>query len=344
MVSIPTAKATYIESDSLGFTLTAEGVFIITSGEVNLNWPEISFGAVSEEGRIADAVAKLKIAKANGVDTIVDRTLPGTGRNISLLKKVATESPVNILVCTGYYTWSDLPPFFSFSEKPDWNAHVKSPRPTFEDLFVKDVEVGISDTGVKAALIKFVTDRPGVTEGVRSLGVACARAHRRTGVPLTTHTGIDIGISIGLLQQDLFEREGVDLSRVQIGHVDFTPPDVPIDDFKRALDRGSYLSFDCLSHRSMFPAANAESRIDRIVELCESGYADQITLSGDSSAWNDVFPEGTILSELEHPAYTHVSLNLIPQLRVRGVSEAQVDAMTRHNPRRFIETRSRGAY
>src|SRR6185503_12571790 len=84
------------------------------------------------------------------------------------------------------------------------------------DMFVRDIEEGIAGTGVKAAILKCATDKPGVTHGVERVLRAVAKAHRSTGVPISTHT--HARTERGLDQQRIFEEEGVDPSRVIIGH------------------------------------------------------------------------------------------------------------------------------
>ena len=104
MADVPTARGDVIDSSELGFTLPAEAIFAIST-EVNMNWPDVSFGQGDQVAlRIEDAVAKLAVAKQCGVDTIVDRCIPGIGRNVPLLRQVAQAAPVNIILSTGYYT------------------------------------------------------------------------------------------------------------------------------------------------------------------------------------------------------------------------------------------------
>src|SRR5438045_3636878 len=58
----------------------------------------------------------------------------------------------------------------------------------------------------------------------------------------------------GRAQQAALREDGVDLSRVIIGHVDWTHPDTPLDDFERLLDAGSYISFDTIGLDPQWPA------------------------------------------------------------------------------------------
>jgi phosphotriesterase-related protein len=348
MVAVPTARGDSIDSSEMGFTLPTEHVFFHPSLEIDFNWPDQSFGGPEmEEKRVADAVEVLRVAKEAGVDTIVDRTVPGTGRFIPRVKLVAERSPVNIIVATGWYTWNELPGSFKFRER--YAKIIGKPVVTLEDLLVRDIEEGIADTGVRAGVIKFASDHYGLTDGVRSAIKAAAGAHRRTGVPITTHTGVNIGVASGVEQQRALEEDGVDLSRVTLGHIDFTPPEVPISEFEAILKKGSFISFDSIglgylnTPEGPGSPAKVQARIDRVVELCKRGYVGQIMLSNGLaawSAWDDLFPDDLH----KDPIFTAVIKTFLPALRERGVSEADIDCMTRVNPRRFYETRALGSY
>ena len=185
-----------------------EHVFII-SPEMQNNVPE-DWGA--EDTRLADATRRLTELKAGGIDSILDPTALGLGRYIPRIAKLAAGLDLNILVATGLYTFDDLPHY--------WGRRTPGSGPNGSDpmvnLFVRDIVEGIAGTGIKAAIIKCATDRPGVTPGVERVLRACAKAHRATGAPITTHT--QAASRRGLEQQAIFRSEGVDLGRVVIGH------------------------------------------------------------------------------------------------------------------------------
>lgn len=342
MTEVPTARGDVIDTGELGFTLSAEKVFGPYTTEIQRNWPDLSFGTPETvEKRFGEAVESLKNAKRVGVDTIIDRGIAGNGRNVPLLKRVALESPVNILVCTGYYTWNELPQYFNFRERwaENW-AGVK--EPTLEDLFVRDLEEGVMDTGVRAAIIKCAIDEK-LTPDVITVLRATARAHRRTGAPITTHTGLEFGVRSGALQQRIFEEEGVDLSRVIIGHVDFTPPEIPLEEFEQLMDKGSCLGFDTLAASELIKGPVRASRIERVAELCRRGYSDRVLLSHDNCPFNDLSPPGSMVTDGFAP-YTEITLDLIPKLKEAGVTDDQVEEMTVGNVRRIFETRALGSY
>jgi phosphotriesterase-related protein len=315
-----------------------DGIFGPLDPHLQANWPEQFNGGEERRRRQEDqAVRNLEVAKANGVDTIMDRCVPGIGRDVPRLKRVAERAPVNILVCTGFYTWHELP--FAIKFREFWGDKLKVP--SLEELFVQDVEEGILDTGVRAAFIKIVSDQYGLVPDVMTALKAAAAAHRRTGAPLTTHTAVGMGASSGLAQQDELEKLDIDLSRVVIGHVDFTPADVGLEHFERLLDRGSLIGFDVAANYDAMDPAMWDSTTARVSELVKRGYTDRILLSGDSAPFSDMTPD---FATDEVPVYTVIQRRLLPMLRERGVAEPDIEQMMVTNARRILETRDLGSY
>lgn len=341
MSQVPTARGDVIDASQLGFTLPVELV-VQESPEMSMNWPDMTWAARPEEERIADVVRILQNAKENGVDTIVDRTIPGINRDVWRIKKIAEQTPVNILVLTGWYTRYEFEYYFHYREHfPDLFAG----EPTLEDFMVRDIEQGIVDSGVRAAGIKAVSDLHGIdqTADVRNVFRHCARAHRRTGVPIMTHTS---GYNAAIVQQEVLLEDGVDLTRVVLAHMDHSPQDVPLGDFERLLQRGSNLSFDGWwgtnePHVVRSFAATREQNIDRVVSLLDRGYEKQLLLSNGSVSFTDCLP-ATFTGE--YPPYTQLQLDIIPALRGRGATEEQIRAMTVDNARELFERCAQGPY
>jgi hypothetical protein len=144
-----------IDTADLGVTLMHEHVFIMTT-EIAQNYPE-AWG--DEEKRVVDAIARLNELKARGVDTIVDLTVIGLGRYIPRIARVAAATELNIVVATGLYTFNDVPICFHFVGP---GAQLGGPE-IMTDMFVRDIEQGIADTGIKAGILKCATDERGIT-------------------------------------------------------------------------------------------------------------------------------------------------------------------------------------
>jgi phosphotriesterase-related protein len=342
---IPTARGDMIDPADLGFTLPTQ-LIIQESPEMSINWPDTSWGAKPENAQIADVVSKLEAAHEQfGVDTIIDRTIPGIGRNVPRMQKIAKQVPTNIIVTTGWYTLYELPYYFHYREHfPE--MYGPEDGSSLEDLMVRDIEEGIAGTGVRAAAIKVLSDKYGIheTPDVRSVFQASAKAHRRTGAPILTHS---VGTKMAKLHQDVFLEDGVDLSRVVLGHMDRSRPDAPLSEFEELLERGSFLSFDGWgTGEPTMVAPNPSSReknLERIVELIDRGYIKQILISAGPGVFTDAFPASYRQSS-EYPPYSRLTKDIIPALRELGLSDSQIDQITVQNPRRALETLCKGGY
>jgi len=315
-----------IDTAQLGRTLMHEHVFVLST-EIEQNYPG-PWG--DEEQRVADAVARLNELKAAGIDTIVDLTVVGLGRYIPRIQRVAAATGLNIVVATGLYTYNDVPHFFHFRGP---NTLMGGPE-TMVDMFVKDITEGIAGTGVKAAILKCATDEPGLTPGVERVLRAVAKAHRATGVPISTHTHVQT--RRGLDQQRIFSDEGVDLGRVVIGH---TGDSTDIAYIEEIISNGSFVGMDRFGIDVLLPF---EDRVKTVATLCERGHADKMVLSHDAACVNDWLDESALKTMTPRWNFLHISHDVLPALKERGVTDAQINQMLVENPRKVFE--QQGAY
>lgn len=321
MPQINTVKGA-IETDKLGQTLMHEHIFVLST-EINNNFPEI-WG--DEDKRVDDAVTRLNELKSRGVDSVVDLTVIGLGRYIPRIQRIAEQTDINIIVATGVYTYNDIPMYFHFRGP---GTILEGPE-IMTDMFVRDIEEGIAGTNVKAAILKCATDRQGVTEGVERVLRAVAQAHRKTGVPISTHTHAHT--ERGLEQQRIFEEEGVDLSRVVIGHSGDT---TDIDYLEKLVAQGSFLGMDRFGIDTLLPF---EDRVKTVVEMCRRGHADKMVLSQDAACFNDWLPEEALPVILPRWHFLHIHNDVIPALLEQGVTDEQIHQMLIENPRKIFET------
>lgn len=297
-----------------------EHVFMMTT-EIAENYPE-AWG--DEERRVADAIDRLNELKSRGVDTVVDLTVIGLGRYIPRIQRVAAATELNIIVATGLYTYNDVPFRFHFQGP---GTLLDGPE-IMTEMFVRDITEGIADTGIRAAILKCATDEPGVTPGVERVLRAVAAAHRETGVPISTHT--HAGLRRGLEQQRIFAEEGVDLSRVVIGH---SGDSTDLDYLEELIAQGSYLGMDRFGIDSILPF---EQRVDTVARMCERGHAEKMVLSHDASCYFDALPEDVVPVVMPNWHYLHIHNDVIPALKERGVTDEQLHTMLVDNPRRIF--------
>lgn len=313
-----------IEAADLGPILMHEHIFVL-SAEIMQNYAE-SWG--DEEQRVSNAIERLNELYDRGIRSVVDLTVIGLGRYIPRIQRIAEKTRIHILVATGIYTYNEVPFYFHFR-----GPHTALGGPELmTEMFIRDIREGIADTGVKAAMLKCATDEPGVTPGVQRILRAVAQAHRQTGVPISTHT--HARSRRGLEQQQIFRQEGVDLSRVVIGHSGDT---TDINYLEELIAAGSYLGMDRFGIDTIL---SFEDRVDTVAKLCKLGHAGKLVLSQDAACFNDWLPERDLAHVLPRWNYFHILNDVIPALMKLGVTRQQIDAMLVDNPRAIFSNQT----
>ena len=325
MATVETVRGP-VDSSELGKTYMHEHVFVLDS-DVQRNYPE-EWG--SEDDRCADAVEKLKALAAQGVRSIADPTVVGLGRYIPRIQRIAERVPeLNIIAATGCYTYDHVPFFFHYRGPALSTAAGADVPDPMVDMFVGDITEGIADTGVKAAFLKCAIDQQGMTHGVARVMRAVAKAHRRTGAPITVHThpGSQAGLAV---QRLMCDEEGVDPTRVVLGH---SGDSADVDHLSALADAGFILGMDRFG---LNVETTFEARADTVIELCQRGYAERMVLAHDAACYID-WIDPNVRALLTQWNYLHIHDNVLPYLREHGVSEAQIDTMLVETPRRYFE-------
>ena len=305
-----------IETDALGFTLMHEHI-LIANWSMRQSFPDW----IDVDSLIESATRELLSAKERGVRTLVDLTPINLGRDIHVIREVAARAEMQVIAATGLY-WTEEPWL------QGWEADC------LVEWLIRDIRDGIQGTEAKAGIIKCATDHLKVTDLNKKLLQVAARLHRVTGVPISTHTHVENRSGLG--QQDVFEEEGVDLSRVVIGHCGDT---TDVDLLQQILDRGSFIGMDRFGLDMIL---STEKRVDTIAELCRAGYADKLVLSHDASCHIDWFPAAPMEKIVPNWNFRHIPDDVVPALRKSGVSDEQIRKLTVDNPRKVFE--GQGAY
>jgi phosphotriesterase-related protein len=305
-----------LDTADLGFTLMHEHVLVASWAmrQAFADW-------IDRDAVVAHVVDEARAARERGIRTLVDLTPINLGRDIDAIREVAERAEIQIVAATGFY-WIEEP----------WLQGWEVER--LVELLVRDATDGIQGTASRAGIIKAATDRPGVTELNRKLLQVAARAHRATGLPISTHT--DVHHRTGLAQQEVFAEEGVDLSRVVIGHCGDTDD---VEHLEEILRRGSFIGLDRFGLDFMLPL---EKRVSTVAALCRRGWVDQLVLSHDACCHIDWFPVAMVRQMAPRWNFRHIPDDVLPALRQEGVSEAHIRTMTVENPRRVFE--KQGAY
>jgi phosphotriesterase-related protein len=312
MATIETALG-LIEASELGFTLSHEHIFA-NSGEDLDHYPWMFDRARMRER----AIASLREAKAEGVDALIDLTTPDLNRDVAFIEEVSRASGVHVVVATGI--WRDPPRSFA-TRNIDASA----------DIFVREIEVGIGTTSIKAGAIKVANDEEGISPAHENVLRAAARASRRTGCPISTHHWAQG--EQGREQLRIFLEEGASPDRICIGHSADT---TNVDYLESLLQQGVWISMDRYPGRP--PRPSWQERNAAVNALVDRGWAHRLMLGHDASATRAI-PAG--MAEALADGYNPDGLLFLtriglPALLADGVPQDTIDLMMRDVPRRFL--------
>src|SRR3954447_26532127 len=302
-----------VDAEALGTTLIHE--HLRTRDEaVHEQWPQAkASGGIPEREHPGDGYdAAIEVAGAAvelGVKTICDPTAMFLGRDVNFMKRVSEETGLQVVPCTGIYTYDHLPPFF-----------VGRDADQIADLFVADIEQGIQGTDIKAAFIKCAADEPGVNENVEKVHRAAAKASVRTGAPIMAHSRP--ASNTGPRQVEIFLDEGVDASKIQIAH---TGDSDDLGYIEGLLEKGVWIGLDRYGLNIFLPY---DQRQTTAKALLERGYADRMFLSADSCATLDYFPPPVVGQMIEADLAQDWTIRIVPEkvlpeLRESGMTEEQ---------------------
>lgn len=316
---VPTYRGP-VRADELGWTLTHEHVFVL-SPELDRDHPHPEW---DPDAAVEAAIGGLDDLYSLGVRTVVDLTVPGLGRDVALVARVAARTRVHLVAATGWYTDDVLPPYFR-THGP--GRLVGGPEPLGE-MFRRDVTEGIGGSGVRAGMLKVVTDTPGFTPDVTRVLEAVALVAVETGVPVTTHS--NPRLRNGLDQAAFLLERGVQADHVVIGH---SGDSEDLDYLLQLLDTGVTLGMDRFG---MAHTGTDQARVATVLALLERGYAGQLVLSHDSAWFSRVTPPSWRREHTPHWTHDHLSRRIVPLLTERGATRKDLETMMIANPRRLL--------
>jgi phosphotriesterase-related protein len=280
---------------------------------------------LDREAAVTAAAERLDRLVDEGIDTIVDMTVLGLGRDVDLLVRTAALTRMQIVAATGAYVLRDLPTVLQLRGPGRTAFGGAEPLVT---MFIRDLTEGMEGTDVRAGVLKCATDRFGMTKDCERVVRAVAQAHLETGALISTHA--NASHQNGLDQQRVLASEGVALERVLIGHSGDT---TDLDYLRRLLDAGSSIGLDRFGLDFYLPL---EERLGVVERLVAEGYDDRLVLSHDACCHHIGYDatEMTRLAPLHD--FSLIPRVVVPELRTRGIDESALDAMLIDNPRRLL--------
>ncbi len=330
-----------IAPDQAGITLTHEHIRYAYNGYQNDHRQVWSVDGLASE--ISPAV---KSGHDDfGIATLVDMTPPEIGRHPELLAEVSRRSNTHIVATAGFF-----PQVEGMGIPYHWR---RMPIDYIAEELARDITEGMVYDGkltpykvgmLKAATGGLSTKQAELGVGGRHIGFyedrvirAVARAHKMTGVTINTHTqpmeykqrnpGIEL--------LDLLEEEGVDPSRIIIGHA-FVHPD--LDQLLAICERGACLQIDHIGIPWQHDSADELDDLiaNAVCGLADKGYIDRLVFSYDRffSYVHGAPGEPDLLNENVPVGYIFESF--APRLEKKGFGKAELNKVLVENPRRLL--------
>lgn len=296
-----------VSPDSVGPTMMHEHVLI----------EEYYYQLGSYDSIIDDedvVAAELERYREAGGSCVVDVTDSNQARNPAGLARISRASGVQIVMGGGWYKDAEYPSFINETSTDD-----------LADLIVREFTEGVDGTQITPGIYgELGTDRHFVTAREERVFRAVARAQRRIGFSISTHTTHygDLAFEqIGLLRE-----EGVPVDRIVIGHLGerFGARDV-----LRIAAEGVYVQVDHVGRPETAGMISDRQRARNVAQLVAAGIVDQVTLSMDICANSQLHAHGG-------HGFDHLLRSFVPMLREEGVSDDAIDAMLIRNPRRIL--------
>ncbi len=298
-----------VPSDQLGVVQPHEHLLL------NLEWIATRF---SLDGVLNDPTLmteELRAFAAAGGQTIVDLTTSGMRRDPLGVRRISEASGVHVVMGCGWY------------REPYYPAEALIDRTSTADLasrLVEDIEHGLDGTDVRPGIVGEIgSHKDFVSAQEERVFRAAARAAVRTGLAVSTHS---VASPVGLEHLRILCEEGVDPSRVAIGHADSFPF---VEYHLAILQQGAYVQFDNIGYRLPGVAALESQLVPILVELVRQGWAHRVLLSQDICHRSHLKAYGG-------QGYDYLLTEFVPTLRAAGVDEASLAQITVHNPRRLL--------
>jgi phosphotriesterase-related protein len=277
------------------------------------------------------AIEELRKFKKAGGNSLVDVTSfgPRTLNDPRVIREISEKTGLTIIVSTGCYIKKVHPPM----------VHEKN-ADELSELMVHELCEEIQGTGIKAGVIGELGCSFPFHPDEEKVMRAAARAQIKTHAGIIIHPGLYDRTARRMVKPaesylDLLEKEGADLKKVCISHMDFTSTDLAYH--KQVLDRGTsimYDTFGCDIYRDdIWPGCaypTDTQRVAGVTELCRQGYDKQLMLSTDTCIKTQTAAYGGY-------GYAHILQHIVPCLEYNGVTDGQIKNMVVENPKRLLQ-------
>ena len=265
----------------------------------------------------ADEVRRMVAA---GGRSVVDLSCGGLSPDPLGLVEIARASGAHVIMGCGHYV-------------EEYQDPANATR-TIEDLAEEMVEAvtdGAWGTDVRAGIIGEIGCQAPWTAQEQRVMLAAVLAQRETGAAINVHPGRHPDQPQEAA--DFIRVKGGRMDRVIISHIDRTVFDD--ERLRRLADSGCVLEWDLFGQESSYyrlsdiDMPNDAVRLRAIRGLLARGHLAQVLIS------HDICYRSRLVRWGGH-GYGHIFANVVPMMRRRGFSEAEIQAILVDNPRRLL--------
>ncbi|GEM_PF-38948 len=272
------------------------------------------------------AIAEVSAFRRAGGGAIVDAMPLDCGRDPVGLVQVSRRTSVHIIAVTGFHTRRYYPPGH-WSETMTANDLADLMAAEVTDGMDRHSHAGPSVERIeaRAGVVKVATDEHGITPLAARIMEAAAECHRRTGVPVLTHT--ERGL-FGPDQVAFLAGQGVPADAVLVSHVDRI---CDLGYHAELAATGAYLVYDGPSRLQYHsPAEMARC----IAVAVEHGAAERVLLGMDLALRSYRVSTGG------SPGLAFLLRDFLPLLRAEGFADADIRRFGWHNPAAALSIRA----
>jgi phosphotriesterase-related protein len=261
--------------------------------------------------------------KLEGGNTIVEVTTGATlGRDPLGLVRISRLTGLNIIMGAGYHIEALHPAELASRTEQD-----------ITDEIIRDIIVGVGDTGVRAGIMGEIGCSLPLKDGEKKVLRCCAAAQQNTGAAIYIHPSADNEVVLDIVK--ILRDAGADLGHVIIGHVDISG--FSGTTIRKILDTGCNIGFDTFGfegfiqppRESRVVELSDAKRINDIKDLIAEGHLSKIFISQDVATKERLTSYGGT-------GYAHIIRDLVPVMKIKGISEKELKVLLVDNPKRIL--------
>ncbi|XP_061191884.1 phosphotriesterase-related protein-like [Saccostrea echinata] len=331
-----------VDPDTLGITLTHEHLSInflplqlpinpkfkyLEEAPVALDtlwyirqYPYSNLQNLSLQTENAAVVEEMDFYKKNGGGTVVENTTFGIQRDIKFYKNIAKETGVNVVAGTGFYVESSRP------------ETLKMTSEEMDEAMKTDLLHGADGGDIKCGIIGEIGCSWPLGKSERISIQAAANVQSELGCPVNIHPGRDSKAPFEIIR--VYQEAGGDVNKLVMSHLDRTIFDK--SELAEFAALGSYCEYDMFGIETSIYSCNLNvdmpsdaQRIQNIQFLIDQGFEDKIVIA------HDVHTKHRLMKYGGH-GYSHILLNVVPQMLNRGISQANMDKILKENPKKWL--------